>query len=77
MTGHTKRVVNSRTEMDGEGRYVRTFLETGVSSKTNLVPHIAHRVGSSNLRPVVEEVLYLHLFRVVSCRVLYKRPESQ
>jgi len=42
-----------------------------MSSETNLVPHIAHSVRTSNLRPVVKEVLYLHLFGVVSRRVPY------
>jgi hypothetical protein len=72
MTGHTRRVVNSRTGLeDGWGSHVRTFLETGMSSETNLMPHIAHSVRTSNLRPVIEEVLYLHLFGVVNRLVPY------
>lgn len=41
-----------------------------MSSQSDLVPHIAHGIRASNLRPVVEEILHLNLLILVSCGAL-------
>ena len=40
-----------------------------MSSESDLVPNLAHSIRAPNLRPMVEEVLYLNLFIIVSCPV--------
>lgn len=44
----------------------RTFLEAGMSSKSDLVPNAPHSIRTSDLRPVVEKVFHLHLITVIS-----------
>jgi hypothetical protein len=68
MTGHTKHtVISLMIEMENRVQPGRTFLEPGMPSESDLVPHITHSVRTSNLGPMVEEVLHLNLFKIVSC----------
>jgi hypothetical protein len=41
-----------------------TFFVSWVPAQPYLLPNILHRIGGSNRRPVVEEILDLHLRRV-------------
>ncbi len=68
MTGHT--IGGGQSDKLGQSILAQTLFEAGMSSESDLVPHITHSIRASNLRPVVKEVLYLDLFIVISCAVI-------
>jgi len=53
-----------------QSSFARTFFKAGMSSESDLVPHIMHSIRASNLLPMVKEVLYFDLFIVTSCPVI-------
>ena len=65
MTGHT--IGGGQFDKLEQSPLTQTFFEAGMSSESDLVPDITHSIRASNLRPMVEEVLYLDLFIVISC----------
>jgi hypothetical protein len=68
MTGHT--IGGGQFDKLEQSSLAQTFFEAGMSSESDLVPHITHSIRASNLRPMVKEVLYLDLFIVISCPVI-------
>jgi hypothetical protein len=68
MTGHT--IGGGQFDKLEQSSLAQTFFEAGMSSESDLVPHTAHSIRASNLRPMVKEVLYLDLFIVISCPVI-------
>jgi hypothetical protein len=67
MTGHT--IGGGQSDKLEQSVLAQTFFEAGMSSESDLVPHITHSIRASNLRPMVKEKLYLDLFIVISCSV--------
>ena len=67
ITGHT--IGGGQFDKLGQGSLAQTFFKAGMSSETDLVPHITHSIRTSNFRPMVKEVLYLDLFIIISCPV--------
>ena len=67
MTGHT--IGGGQFDKLEQSSLAQTFFEAGMSSESDLVPHITHSIRASNLRPMVKEVLYLDLFIAISCPV--------
>lgn len=68
MTGHT--IGGGQFDKLERSNLAQTFFKTGMSSESDLVPHITHSIRASNLCPMVKEVLNLNLFIVISCPVI-------